>query len=333
MLQALRLTVTFGDTYALDAVNLTVHDSEIVAVMGPSGSGKTTLLRAIAGLQSLDIGTVTWNGRNLHDVPPHRRGFGFMFQDYALFPHLPVGANVDFGLRMQGLDPATREQRIAHVLETVGLDGYQDRPIHELSGGEQQRVALARTLAPSPRLILLDEPIGALDRALREHLISEMKAIFSKLSVTALYVTHDRDEAFAIADTVAVMNHGRMLGKGTPQQLWSDPKNEFIAQMLGFNAIIDAKVVDGVADLGWVQLKSNLPAGEHTLVIPPHAIKVASDGPCTGTVTGSVFRSGEYAVEFTVGDVELSATSPRHFDIDYEISFHIDPEAILAVEP
>jgi thiamine transport system ATP-binding protein len=331
MLQGLRLTVLFDETYALDAVNLTVHDSEIVAVMGPSGCGKTTLLRVQAGLQEADIGTVTWNGRNLRDVPPHERGFGLMFQDYALFPHLSVGGNVEFGLRMQRQDRIRREQRVAHVLETVGLEGYQNRPVHELSGGEQQRVALARTLAPSPKLILLDEPIGALDRTLREHLIAEMKAIFSALSVTALYVTHDRDEAFAIADTVAVMNHGRLIRKGSPQELWNDPQDEFVARMLGFDAIVDAKVVDGRADLGWADFESNLPAGEHRIVIPAQAIRVASDGPHVGRATGSVFRSGEYSVEFTVDDVSLVAASPRHFNIGDEVSFHIAPEAVRSV--
>ena len=332
MLQGLRLTVTFGDTYALDAVNLTVHDSEIVAVMGPSGCGKTTLLRSLAGLQNLDIGTVTWNGRNLRNVPPHERGFGFMFQDYALFPHLSVAGNVEFGLRMQDVDWVRREERVAHVLDTVGLAGYQKRLVHELSGGEQQRVALARTLAPSPRLILLDEPIGALDRSLREHLTAEMKTIFSELSVTAIYVTHDRDEAFAIADTVAVMDSGRLIRKGTPQDLWADPRNEFVARMLGFTAIIDAKVLDGAADLGWTRFESALPPGEHRLVIPPHAVTVASDGPNTGTVSGVTFRSGEYTVRFRVDDVELTGTSRRRFEIGDDISFHINPDSVLAVE-
>jgi thiamine transport system ATP-binding protein len=256
-----------------------------------------------------------------------------MFQEYALFPHLSVGGNVEFGLRMQGVDQHHREQRVASILETVGLDGYQDRPINELSGGEQQRVALARTLAPAPKLVMLDEPIGALDRALREHLIAEMRAIFNKLAVTALYVTHDRDEAFAIADTVAVMHQGRMIRKGTPQELWNDPQHEFVAHMLGFNAIFGAKVVDGVADLGWAQLELDLPSGEHRLVIPPQAIRVASDGPNTGVVTGSVFRSGEYSVEFIVDDLELTASSPRHFEVDDDVSFHVDPAAILTVEP
>jgi thiamine transport system ATP-binding protein len=332
MLQGLRLTVTFEETYALDAVNLTVHDSEIVAVMGPSGCGKTTLLRAIAGLQDLDIGTVTWNGRNLRDVPPYERGFGLMFQDYALFPHLSVQGNVEFGLRMQDIDRVRRMQRAAEVLDTVGLSGYEHRMIHELSGGEQQRVALARTLAPSPRLILLDEPLGALDRSLREHLVAEMKAIFSQLGVTALYVTHDRDEAFAIADTVAVMNRGRLIRKGTPQDVWADPRHEFVARMLGFASIVDAKVFDGIADLGWTQIESHLPSGEHRLVLPPHAITVASDGPNSGTVTRTSFRSGEYSVEFAIDSVELTGTTKRRFEPGDAISFHIDPGSVLTVE-
>ncbi len=331
MLQCLRLSVTFGETYALDAVNLTVHDSEIVAVMGPSGCGKTTLLRAVAGLQTLDIGTVTWDGRNLRDVAPHERGFGFMFQDYALFPHLSVRGNVEFGLRMQGVDNRRRFDRVDTILGTVGLSGYEDRPVHELSGGEQQRVALARTLAPAPRLILLDEPIGALDRGLREHLTAEMRTIFSHLGVTALYVTHDRDEAFAIADTVAVMNHGRLIRKGTPEELWADPQDEFVAGMLGFGTIIKAKVSEGRADLGWARIESSLPVGEHRLVIPPHAIKVAANGPNVGQVSSCAFRSGEYAIEFVIEDVELAASSRRRFEVGDDIAFHIEPDSLIAV--
>lgn len=331
MLQCLRLSVQFGDAYALDAVNLTVRDGETVAVMGPSGCGKTTLLRAVAGLQALDIGTITWNERNLRDVPPHERGFGFMFQDYALFPHLSVRGNVEFGLRMKGVDEEHRIDRIRTILETVGLAGYEDRPVHELSGGEQQRVALARTLAPSPRLILLDEPIGALDRGLRERLTVEMRAIFSQLGVTALYVTHDRDEAFAIADTVAVMNSGRLVRKGTPQELWSDPGDEFVARMLGFGAAIEAKVNEGWADMGWARVESSLPGGEHRLVIPPHAIRVAADGPYVGQVSNCTFHSGDYSVEFSIDDVELAAKTRRRFDIGDEISFHIIPDTPIAL--
>lgn len=332
MLQGLRLTVAFEDTLALDAVNLTVHNGEVVAVMGPSGCGKTTLLRAVAGLQDLDVGTISWDGRNLRDVPPHNRGFGFMFQDYALFPHLTVRGNVEFGLRMHGVDGNRRTARLDDVLETVGLADYGDRHIHELSGGEQQRVALARTLAPSPRLILLDEPIGALDRSLREHLIAEMRAIFDHLEVTAIYVTHDRDEAFAIADTVAVMNRGRLIRKGAPQELWDDPRDEFVATMLGFSAIVDAKVYDGWADVGWTKISSDLEPGEHRLTIPPQAIRVASNGPTTGRVLRSTYRGGKYNVEFTIGNTTLQASTNDHFVVNDEISFHIDATGVRRLD-
>jgi thiamine transport system ATP-binding protein len=331
MLQCLRLSASFEDVLALDAINLTVPDGEVVAVMGPSGCGKTTLLRAIAGLQTLDIGTVSWDGRNLRDTPPHARGFGFMFQDYALFPHLSVKDNVEFGLRMQGIKPSVRNARTYEVLEIVGLAEFAERSINELSGGEQQRVALARTLAPAPRLILLDEPIGALDRTLREHLVAEMNVVFSTLGVTAIYVTHDRDEAFAIADTVAVMNEGRILRRGTPEELWRDPQNEFVARMLGFDTIIDAKVYDGWADLGWTKVASALQAGEHQLVIPPHAIRVSNDGPVTGRVIKSTYRAGGYDLEIAINSSALIGRATDRFEQDDPIAFHVEATELLEI--
>jgi thiamine transport system ATP-binding protein len=256
-----------------------------------------------------------------------------MFQDYALFPHLTVQGNTEFGLRMNGMKAAARAARVKEVLTTVGLVDYADRPIHELSGGEQQRVALARTLAPSPRLILLDEPIGSLDRTLREHLITEMRSIFSELGVTAIYVTHDRDEAFAVADTVAVMNHGRLVRKGTPQELWSNPQDEFVARMLGFNTIVDAKVVDGWADLGWALVGSDLPSGEHRLVIPPHSIRVARDGTIEGRVLNSTYRAGSYHTEIAIGDSVVSTTTGDRYAPEDAIRFHIAPSDLMALHP
>ena len=332
MLQCARLQVSFGDTVALDTVDLAVPDGDVVAVMGPSGCGKTTLLRAVAGLQRLDSGNVTWDGRDLGAVPPHDRGFGFMFQDYALFPHLSVGGNVAFGLRMQGADRPTRDERVRTVLATVGLEGYEHRPIHELSGGEQQRVALARTLAPSPRLVLLDEPIGALDRALREHLTAEMHAIFARLEVTALYVTHDRDEAFAMADTVVVMDRGRVIRRGTPQDLWADPGHEFVAQMLGFGASHRAVVSNGWADFGWAATEAALPDGDQLVVIPPRAISIATGAPLRGVVAKSTFAAGAYTVEFDVGSATLTAISAHRFMPGDPISFRIESDQVVAVE-
>lgn len=333
MLQCLRLSVFFDKEPALDAVNLTVHDGEIVAVMGPSGCGKTTLLRVVAGLQALDIGTVSWNGRNLHRTPPHERGFGLMFQDYALFPHLDVKGNVEFGLRMRGMAQTDRIDRVDDMLQTVGLTGYGDRGIHELSGGEQQRVSLARTLAPSPRLILLDEPIGALDRTLREHLIGEMREVFSRLGVTALYVTHDRDEAFAIADTVAVMNHGRLVRKGTPEEIWRDPQDEYVAQLLGFDVIASGTVDDGRLDLGWARIRADLPPGDETIVIPPHAVLVGKKGAIQGLVHSVTYQAGNYRVEIDVGNVVLEATATHRYARGDKIRFDIDGSRVLPIQP
>jgi len=195
MLDCRDLSVRFGDHLALAGVDLMVPTGNVVAVIGPSGCGKTTLLRVIAGLQRPLTGTVAWDGENLNAIPPHRRGFGMMFQDHALFPHRTVAGNVDFGLKMTGSPLDVRRSRVEEVLELVGLGGYDHRSIADLSGGEQQRVALARTLAPSPRLIMLDEPLGSLDRALRDRLIGEMRGIFARLGITVVYVTHDQDEA------------------------------------------------------------------------------------------------------------------------------------------
>ena len=332
MLQCLRLTVQFAETLALDSVSLTVHDGEVVAVMGPSGCGKTTLLRAVAGLQRLDKGTIAWDGRNLRATPPHDRGFGLMFQDYALFPHLSVGENVEFGLRMRHTSAPERIARVDELLNLVGLDDYTGRPIHELSGGEQQRVALARTLAPWPRLVLLDEPIGALDRTLREHLIGEMRAIFTRLGVTALYVTHDRDEAFAVADTVAVMDRGRIIRRGTPQEIWSNPQSGFVARILGFDTQVDVKAHDGWLDLGWGRAARNLSPGNHRVAVPPHAVAIADDGTIEGTVHSVTFRAGNYDIEICVADTLLQATSCDRYEVEDSIRFDIVGPSLLVID-
>ncbi|HVR31974.1 MAG TPA: ABC transporter ATP-binding protein [Acidimicrobiia bacterium] len=211
--------VTFGDTAALDGASLEVGTDEIVAILGPSGCGKSTLLRAIAGLQPIDSGRVSFDGEDLSTLPPHRRGFGLMFQDYALFPHRSVGRNVRFGLEMQDTPAATADARVAEVLEMVGLTGWQPRPIDGLSGGEAQRVALARTLAPRPRLVLLDEPLGSLDRLLRDRLVSEIRQILTRASTPAIYVTHDHDEAERVSDRTLIMRAGRIVATGTLSEI------------------------------------------------------------------------------------------------------------------
>ncbi len=216
-------------------------DREVVCVLGPSGSGKSTLLRAIAGLEVPAAGSVRWDGDDLTGIAPHRRHFGLMFQDHALFPHRDVLGNVEFGLRMQHLPAAAVNSEARGALARVGLAGFEHRRVRELSGGEQQRVALARALAPDPRLLMLDEPLGSLDRELRERLAAELRSLFVSLGVTALFVTHDQDEAFALADRVVVMRAGRIEQVGPPEEVWRRPATEFTARFLGFANVVDVE--------------------------------------------------------------------------------------------
>jgi len=224
------IEVDLGDAPVLKGTSLSVADGEIVTVLGPSGSGKTTLLRAVAGLVEIQSGDITWNGESILGLPSHLRRFGLMFQGYALFPHLDVGGNVAFGLRMAGQDNIAEEVRRA--LEWVDLGGFEDRPIDSLSGGEKQRVALARTLAPKPRLVMLDEPLGALDRNLRQRLVVDTRRILDERGVTAVIVTHDRDEASALADRLAIMREGSIVQTGPIDEILADPIDEWVAEFL-----------------------------------------------------------------------------------------------------
>jgi thiamine transport system ATP-binding protein len=281
MLEVSNVTVRFNGVTALDDVSLSVPVGSITALLGPSGSGKSTLLRVVAGLERAR--TVVWNGRVMDDVPVHRRGFGLMFQDHALFPHLDVEANVGFGLRMSHHpDPASR---ITEVLEMVGLAGYEHRSTATLSGGEAQRVALARALAPAPELLMLDEPFGSLDRPLRERLVDECSVLFRQIGITVIHVTHDHDEALAIADEVAILDDGHLVQHGPPVEVWRHPANATVARFLGYDAIGPARIALGTADTPWgVVTGVDLPDGDHEVVVLPGAVHIDPSGPIEATV-------------------------------------------------
>lgn len=230
MLELRGIAKRFGAVIAVDDFSLAVPDGEIVALLGPSGCGKTTVLRIVAGLERPDVGRVFLAGRDATDWPPEKRGVGLVFQSYALFPHLSVGANVAYGLRSRR---GERKARVRELLGLVGLSGYERRRPHQLSAGQQQRVALARALAPKPRVLLLDEPLSALDAALRKNLRAELRALLGKLGMTALYVTHDQEEALALADRVAVMRAGRLEHVAPPEELYNRPRTPFVAAFLG----------------------------------------------------------------------------------------------------
>lgn len=248
MLQLDGVTVRFGQRVALDAVDLTVAEHETVCVLGPSGSGKSTLLRVVAGLQPASAGRVLLDGAEQSGVPVHRRGVGLMFQDHQLFPQRDVASNVAFGLRMRSVPRAEQADRVEELLKLVGLPGAGRRAVGALSGGEQQRVALARALAPRPKLLMLDEPLGQLDRSLRERLVVELRGLFGRLGTTVLAVTHDQGEAFALADRVVVMRDGRIAQAGTPLEVWQRPASEFVARFLGFDNVVAATVTGRAAD-------------------------------------------------------------------------------------
>lgn len=240
---------------AVAGVDLHVPTGEVLALLGPSGCGKSSLLRAVAGLEPVAGGTLAWDGADLSGVPTHRRGFGLVFQDGQLFGHRLVAGNVAYGLRgtsWQGR-PA-RERRVAELLDLVGLPGYGARPVGTLSGGERQRVALARSLAPEPRLLLLDEPLSALDRNLRERLADDLRAVLTATGTTALFVTHDQDEAAVVADRVAVMFAGRVVQAGTSAELWQHPADREVARFLGYRTFLPAAGGGtlAVADGGWL---------------------------------------------------------------------------------
>ncbi|MFA9430893.1 ABC transporter ATP-binding protein [Egicoccus sp. AB-alg2] len=275
MLALRDVRVSYGDRAVVDGVGLDVGDGEVVAVLGPSGCGKSTLLRAIAGLEPLTSGSIHLDGRDLAGRRPDQRPVGLMFQDHALFPHRDVGDNVGFGPRMQRLSAAEIRDRVDEALALVALRGAGHRRVTELSGGEQQRVALARALASRPRLLMLDEPLGSLDRALRDQLLDQLPEVFGKVGCGVLYVTHDQDEALTLADRVAVMRAGRLLQVAPPEELWTRPVDEFVARFLGLDQILEVVVLHGRADTPFGQISLSAAAdGPARLLVLPDALTV-----------------------------------------------------------
>jgi thiamine transport system ATP-binding protein len=313
MLRIEEVSVRFGAKAALDGVSLDVADGEVVTILGPSGSGKTTLLRVIAGLQRPSSGRVVLDGVDLAPVPPHRRGIGLVFQDHALFHHRDVWGNVAFGLRMRRDGAREIDARVRDLLSLVGLTGYGRRSVATLSGGEQQRVALARALAPEPRVLLLDEPLGSLDRRLRDRLLDELEGIFDELSVTAVYVTHDQSEAFALGDRVAVMREGRIVQVGTADDLWARPVDEDVARFLGLANVRDGEVVR-----------------------PEAVLLRRAEGRKGDGVVESADRHGptvHLVVRLHEGGSLVSATSAlEHPRPGEEVDVEIDPQGIVSLE-
>jgi ABC-type Fe3+/spermidine/putrescine transport system ATPase subunit len=301
----------------LCGVNFAVERGEIVSLLGPSGSGKTTLLRIIAGLEEMRAGSVELDGKDLNGTPPHRRGIVLMFQEYALFPHRTVAENVAFGLKYRTAHTGQENaDRVGEMLALVGLEEFADRDVNELSGGERQRVALARSLAPEPRLLLLDEPLGSLDRNLRERLMEELPAILNEVGVTAISVTHDQEEAFAVADRVVLLHEGRVVQAGAPADVYDAPASRWVARFLGLRNLLSATVISASPPrletaLGPLTLPETQRPPEQgtegTLLIHPWGISTTSpeDAELRGTVIKRSFHGRYYRLVVAINGVEL----------------------------
>ncbi|MDE0134173.1 MAG: ABC transporter ATP-binding protein [Acidimicrobiaceae bacterium] len=340
--------VGFDGFRALDGVDLAVGDGEMVVLLGPSGCGKTTLLRAASGLQPLNAGQIELDGRDLTGQRPDQRGIGLMFQDEVLFPHFDVEGNVAFGLRMARVPFAERRRRVAEVLQLVGLSGFEERDVATLSGGEAQRVSLARALAPEPRVLLLDEPFGSLDRLLRERLIDELRPVLDQVGVTAVHVTHDHHEAFALADRIAVMASGRLLRIGTPEDVWTDPRTAQVARFLGHTNVFDSEVPPTLARAAGrqysfvlradrIEVHTNSTAGDQ-----PAGDRSGGDGDSEGTaqlsatVTRRRFRGDRYELRLDVDadgvTTTLDAITPHGPAVGADVTVHIGPSAVVPLE-
>jgi len=309
MLEVRGLGVRFGALAAIDDVSFDLAGGERLAVLGPSGCGKSTLLRAIAGLEAA-TGRVAIDDHDLTAASPDQRPIGLMFQDHALFPHRTVGENVAFGLRMGGVDTATTADRVAELLALVSLEGFAGRTISTLSGGEAQRVALARALAPAPRVLLLDEPLGSLDRHLRERLIAELPAVLSATNTAAIHVTHDHDEAFALGDRIAVMVAGRVRQIGAPADVWRSPASLDVARVLGHTNVIAE--------------------GTDTVVWRSDAAILDPNGPHEGVVDRVHFRGVDSEVLVRQPDgARLRFAMIEAPPVGAEVRFRIDPGRVI----
>jgi ABC-type Fe3+/spermidine/putrescine transport system ATPase subunit len=308
MLELIDIHKMYEGQPLLTGISLTVEAGETVCLLGSSGSGKSTLLRIIAGLEQPESGQVLWNGADLASVPTHQRNFGLMFQDYALFPHLTVAENVAFGLKMQDLPQDEIKLRVTASLEQVNMGAFANRRVTELSGGEQQRVALARALAPRPRLLMFDEPLGALDRALKDHLLEELRGILHESGVPAIYVTHDQEEAFAIADRVALLHEGQIVQGGTPADVFARPASGWVANFLGLGNVIEGKWLEGgrvETELGVIEADCKTEAAiseSVALLIRPEQVKISEDGSgLKGRVADVLFQKNGFRVTLESG--------------------------------
>ena len=339
------ITKRFGSNMAVDSLDLIIEAGKLVSLLGPSGCGKTTTLRMVAGFESADSGTIHIGGTNVTSLPPHRRRLGMVFQNYSLFPHRTVAENIGFGLKMQGAAKTERDERIKSMLDLIQLSGRGDDFPSQLSGGQQQRVALARSLVVNPKVLLLDEPLSALDKSLRESMQFEIRAMQARLGITTLLVTHDQEEALSMADEVAVMNKGRILQLGTPGEIYDKPQSRFVAEFLGASNIFEGQTSPNGASLlingsqGSVALplaSVRPPSQSLTLSVRPERIVPVADGNglLNGRIVGAVFRGNYAAYQIDVPALGREIFIYRQAESRLgELAYHLNQEITLDWNP
>ncbi len=330
-----KCVVQFDDDIILDHLDLTIRDKEFLTLLGPSGCGKTTTLRIIGGFLTPTSGDVFFSGKRINDVPPHKRQVNTVFQKYALFPHLNVYENVAFGLRIAKVSDDEVRSRVMEMLEIVNLKGFEKRPISALSGGQQQRVAIARALVNRPKVLLLDEPLGALDMRLRKDMQSELKRIQQEMEITFVYVTHDQEEALAMSDTVVVMDGGLIQQIGSPEDIYNEPKNAFVADFIGESNIIDGIMrADGVVEIfsrRFQCLDGGFNRDEPVdVVIRPEDVDIVSEeeGQLRGTVTQVTFKGVHYDTIVDFYGFKWLIQTTDYCPVDSRIGIKIDPDGI-----
>ncbi len=315
----------------LKGISFEVNEGELVCLLGSSGSGKSTMLRIIAGLEVPESGRISWNGEDITNKPTHERGFGFMFQDYALFPHRTVAQNIAFGLRMAGKPKAEIEAVVQKSLADIHMQAFANRRVTELSGGEQQRVALARALAPDPHLLMLDEPLGALDHNLRTELLKELRRRLHESRKPVIYVTHDQEEAFVLSDRLLLMHDGLVVQEAAPEIVFRQPANAWVAAFLGLGNLIPAQVLpDGrlrseIGEINFSEPRSYLPGQDLVLLLRPEDAILNPSGEedliqLEVIVQDAVFIGEAYRLEVNVGETKLLVQSPRSVSIGEKLS-------------
>lgn len=332
LIDLVNISKSYDGSLVLDELNLSIHKNEFVTLLGPSGCGKTTTLRILGGFEKPDKGNVIFDGKDITNLPPNKRTLNTVFQKYALFSHMTIAENIAFGLKIKGKTKSYIQDKIKYALKLVNLEGYENRSPDSLSGGQQQRIAIARAIVNEPKVLLLDEPLGALDLKLRQSMQYELIRLKNELGITFIYVTHDQEEALTMSDTIVVMNQGYIQQMGSPEKIYNEPENSFVADFIGESNILPATMIEdrlveilgarfACVDTGF---GSNQPVD---VVIRPEDIDLVrpEEGTMRGRVTGLIFKGVHYEMDVMANGHEWLVHSTDMFPVGSEVGIHVDP--------